>query len=77
MGHPTPTEEIAAIWAELLVCGDGSSASESPSTGEDARFKDVFDRVIFAVPGKQFAKFKEAFEMRVFEAEVAKAALSD
>ena len=63
-------ETIAAIWAELLVCGDGSDAGE-------ARFKDVFERVIFAVPGKQFARFKDAFEMRVFEGEVSKAALSD
>ncbi|KIP01119.1 hypothetical protein PHLGIDRAFT_38396 [Phlebiopsis gigantea 11061_1 CR5-6] len=63
-------ETIAAIWAELLVCGDGSEVGE-------ARFKDVFDRVVFAVPGKRFAQFKDAFEMRVFEDEVAKAALSD
>jgi uncharacterized protein (TIGR02452 family) len=61
-------EVIASIWAELLVCGSSSGA---------ARFKDVFDRVVFAVPGKHFAKFKEAFEMRIFESEVAKAALSD
>lgn len=63
-------ETIAAIWAELLMCG-----GDVPSEG--ARFKDVFDRVVFAVPGKHFAKFKDAFEMRVFEAEVAKAVLSD
>ncbi|GJE91437.1 hypothetical protein PsYK624_075870 [Phanerochaete sordida] len=63
-------EAIAAVWAELLVCGDGIGT-------DGARFKNVFDRVVFAVPGKHFAKFKEAFEMRVFEAEVASAALTD
>jgi hypothetical protein len=36
----------------------------------EARFKDVFEHVVFAVPGKLFAPFKEAFEMRVLEAQV-------
>lgn len=68
MSSENNVETIAAIWAELIVCGDGA---------KEARFKDVFDRVVFAVPGKHFAKFKEAYEMRIFEAEVARAALTD
>ncbi|KAK7691723.1 hypothetical protein QCA50_005123 [Cerrena zonata] len=63
---------IASIWAELLVCGDRDGSSNSP-----ARFKDVFKRVIFAVPGKLFASFRKAFEMRVFEEEVDLAVSSD
>lgn len=65
-------EAIASIWAELLVCGQYEEGVTRP-----ARYKDVFDRVVFAVPGKLFEPFKAAFEMRVFEAEVAAAALSD
>lgn len=63
-------ETIATIWAELLVTGDAADL-------QTPRFRNAFDRVVFAVPGKHFAKFKEAFEMRVFEAEVAQAALTD
>lgn len=62
-------EAIASIWAELLVCGDHDDSSNSP-----ARFKDVFERVVFAVPGKLFASFRNAFEMRVFEEEIVLAA---
>ncbi|KAI0086615.1 hypothetical protein BDY19DRAFT_959416 [Irpex rosettiformis] len=65
-------EAIASIWAELLVCGQPEKDGARP-----ARYKDIFDRVVFAVPGKLFEPFKTAFEMRVFEAEVAAAALSD
>ena len=55
---------VAQIWAELVAC-------------EGARFKDVFERVIFAVSGKQYAPFKRAFEMRLFEEEVDLALGSD
>ena len=65
-------ETIAAIWAELLVCGDHDSSPHRP-----ARFKDVFERVIFAVPGKLCTSFRTAFEMRAFEEEVALAASGD
>ncbi|KAI0691198.1 hypothetical protein BC835DRAFT_1279645 [Cytidiella melzeri] len=65
-------EVIASIWAELLVCGQQEGDGSQP-----ARFKNVFERVVFAVPGKLFQPFKSAFEMRVFEADVAAAALSD
>lgn len=58
-------EFVASIWAELLACG------------EEARFKDVFERVMFAVPGRLYESFKKAFEMRVFEAELTKATSED
>jgi len=48
---------IAQLWAELIAC-------------EGARFKDIFERVVFAVSGKQHTPFKRAFEMRLFEEEV-------
>ncbi|KAF9782407.1 hypothetical protein BJ322DRAFT_1075995 [Thelephora terrestris] len=48
---------VAELWAELVAC-------------ESARFKDVFERVIFAVSGKQHMPFKRAFEMRLFQEEV-------
>jgi hypothetical protein len=50
-------EMVAQLWAELVAC-------------EGARFKDVFDRVVFAVSGKQHAPFRRAFEMRLFEEQV-------
>lgn len=66
---------VASIWAELLICGD----RDEPNTERKkvARFADVFDKVVFAVPGKLFVPFKDAFEMRVFEEEVTFAALDD
>lgn len=43
---------VAAIWAELLVA-------------PDARFANSFDRVVFAILGRQtFEEFKETFEER-------------
>jgi len=48
---------VASLWAELVAC-------------EGARFKDVFERIVFAVSGKQYAPFKSAFEMRLFEEQV-------
>ena len=48
---------VAQLWAELVAC-------------EGARFKDVFEEVVFAVSGKQFTPFKQAFEMRLFEEEI-------
>ena len=75
---------IASVWAELLVCGEeeeaeGEGRSSNTVNGmqggrgrwrREARFKDVFERVVFAVPGKLFAPFKEGFEMRVLEAQI-------
>ncbi|KAJ3554461.1 hypothetical protein NM688_g3098 [Phlebia brevispora] len=63
-------ETIGAIWAELLVCGERDGE-------QDARFKNVFEKVVFAVPGKFYQPFKRGYEMRVLEAEVTVAALSD
>ena len=48
---------VASLWAELVAC-------------KGARFKDVFERIVFAVSGKQYAPFKQAFEMRLFEEQV-------
>jgi hypothetical protein len=58
---------VAGVWAELLVCGE---EEEGEGGRGEARFKDVFEHVVFAVPGKLFAPFKEAFEMRVLEAQI-------
>ena len=55
---------VASLWAELVAC-------------QGARFKDVFDRIVFAVSGKQYAPFKRAFEMRLFEEQVDLALDSD
>ena len=58
---------VASIWAELLVCGDmeGEGGSKRP-----ARFKNSFDTVVFAVPGKSFEAFSKAFDMRLLEAQL-------
>ena len=48
---------VAQLWAELVAC-------------EDARFKGVFERIVFSVSGKQHTQFKQAFEMRLFEEQV-------
>ena len=48
---------VASLWAELVAC-------------RGARFKDVFERIVFAVSGKQYTPFKQAFEMRLFEEQV-------
>ena len=58
---------VAEIWAELLVCGDMEGVGGSKRS---ARFKDSFDTVVFAVQGKSFSAFREAFEMRLFEADL-------
>ncbi|EIN06731.1 hypothetical protein PUNSTDRAFT_46138 [Punctularia strigosozonata HHB-11173 SS5] len=61
-------EMIAEIWAELLVTGPSS-----PEEGK-ARFANVFESIVFAIPPRLIERFKTAFDMRVFEAEVEKAA---
>ncbi|OCH89874.1 hypothetical protein OBBRIDRAFT_793859 [Obba rivulosa] len=70
-------ETIATIWAELLACGESELQEDGQSAQREARFKDVFEQVVFAVPGKYFERFKKAFDMRVFEEEVSRAAMSD
>ncbi|KAH7906921.1 hypothetical protein BJ138DRAFT_1182779 [Hygrophoropsis aurantiaca] len=72
-------EMVAELWAELLVCEERSAEGDDPTIGinsvkQPAKFKDVFEEVVFAVPGKLHEPFKKAFEMRVFEAVVSGAA---
>jgi uncharacterized protein (TIGR02452 family) len=68
-------EMIAEIWADLLVCGEGEeNRKDGKTTVSRAAFKDSFEEVVFAVPGKLYEPFKKAFDMRVFEAEVSQAA---
>ncbi|KAA1470625.1 hypothetical protein DENSPDRAFT_836459 [Dentipellis sp. KUC8613] len=57
---------VAQIWAELLACPPPSD-EDGEMTGA---FHDVFDKVVFALPKKLAAAFGEAWEMRVFEAQV-------
>jgi len=54
----------AQIWAELLACTPSDDAEGN------GRFRNVFEKVIFAVPGKHHALFRQAFDMRVFEDEL-------
>ncbi|KAH9941580.1 uncharacterized protein BXZ73DRAFT_97969 [Epithele typhae] len=53
---------VAGIWAELLVCGETVG-----NVAKAARFKNSFDRVVFAVPGRLFQPFKAAFQLRLDE----------
>lgn len=67
---------VARVWAELLVCGDSKDSAEGRKNKRAARFKDVFERIVFAIPGKLFEPFKEAFQMRIFEEELAAATVN-
>jgi hypothetical protein len=57
----TPIVMVAQIYAELLAC--------SPKPGDviDGEFRNVFQKVIFAVPTKLHSMFRNNFEMRIFE----------
>ncbi|KAI0276267.1 hypothetical protein BGY98DRAFT_986663 [Russula aff. rugulosa BPL654] len=57
----TPIVMVAQIYAELLAC--------SPNPGDviDGEFRNVFQKVIFAVPAKLHSMFRNTFEMRIFE----------
>ena len=57
----TPIVMVAQTYAELLAC--------SPNLGDviDGEFRNVFQKVIFAVPAKLHSMFKNTFEMRIFE----------
>ena len=66
-------EMVAELWAELLVCGTHEEAGTGKEEIRPAKFKGVFEEVIFAVPGKLFGPFKQAFEMKVLEMEVISA----
>jgi hypothetical protein len=59
----TPIVMVAQIYAELLAC--------SPNPGDtDGEFRNVFRKVIFAVPAKLHSMFRRSFEMRIFEDEL-------
>lgn len=57
-----PASDVSRIWAELLMCGD--------APGSPAPFKNAFESVVFAISGRTMDVFKEAYEMRLFEADV-------
>lgn len=63
-------EMVAELWAELLVCGTREGADAGKEETMPAKFKGVFEQIVFAVPGKLCAPFKRAFELKVFEMEV-------
>ncbi|KAF9243122.1 hypothetical protein BU15DRAFT_86532 [Melanogaster broomeanus] len=65
---------VAELWAELLVCGSREVTEAGKEETKPAKFKGVFEEIVFAVPGKLFEPFKRAFEMKVFEMDVMKAA---
>ncbi|KIJ15489.1 hypothetical protein PAXINDRAFT_168980 [Paxillus involutus ATCC 200175] len=67
-------EMVAELWAELLVCGSREGTEASKEEIKPAKFKGVFEEIVFAVPGKLFEPFKRAFDMKLFEMEVMKAA---
>ncbi|OSD01406.1 hypothetical protein PYCCODRAFT_1436330 [Trametes coccinea BRFM310] len=52
-------EMVAEIWAELLVCGETVD-----DVRLEARFKNSFEKVVFAIPGKLLAPFQRAFGTR-------------
>lgn len=60
-GMNVSIDEVAAVLAELLVCGDEYGP---------ARFRESFDLVTFAVRGHLLKPFRCAFDTRVFEDEV-------
>jgi len=48
---------IGEIWADLLLA-------------RGAKFQGVFDKIVFAVPGKHLLSFENAFQSKVLEAEL-------
>ena len=62
----TPITMVAQIYAELLACGP------NPEDVADGEFRNVFQRVIFAVPAKLYSIFRKTFEMRVYEDELVR-----
>ncbi|KAH7926977.1 hypothetical protein BV22DRAFT_1103987 [Leucogyrophana mollusca] len=72
-------EMVAELWAELLVCeerdiGKEGTGPDAPVKTRRAKFRDVFQEVVFAVPGKLYEPFRKAFEMRLFESVLSNAA---
>ena len=64
---------VAELWAELLVCGTWEGIEVGKEDMQPAKFKGIFEEIVFAVPGELFAPFKQAFEMKVLEMEVISA----
>jgi hypothetical protein len=62
----TPIVMVAQIYAELLAC------SPNPGAVTDGEFRNVFQKVIFAVPTKLHSSFRSTFEMRIFEDELVR-----
>lgn len=62
----TSIETVAQIYAELLACSSG--------TGDvgDGEFTNVFEKVVFAIPGRLHSTFRKTFEMRVYEDELVR-----
>ncbi|TFY74479.1 hypothetical protein EWM64_g9532 [Hericium alpestre] len=52
-------DTVARIWAELIACNPGEDGTGA--------FRNVFEKVVFAVPGKLYVPFRESFDMRVYE----------
>jgi uncharacterized protein (TIGR02452 family) len=55
---------MAAVFAELLICGDDKGP---------ARFKNVFESITFSMHQKTLGAFKKGWELRVFEDEMERA----
>jgi hypothetical protein len=60
----TPIAMVAQVYAELLAC------APNPEDITDGEFRDVFQKVIFAVPAKLYSVFRKTFEMRMYEDEL-------
>ncbi|KAG9312028.1 hypothetical protein JVU11DRAFT_7305 [Chiua virens] len=66
-------EMVAELWAELLICGTQEGVGARKEETRPAKFRGVFEEIVFAVPGKLFTPFKRAFEMKVLEMELISA----
>lgn len=62
----TPVTMVAQIYAELLTC------AVNPEDVTDGEFRNIFQRVVFAVPAKLHCAFRKAFEMRIYEDELVR-----
>jgi hypothetical protein len=60
----TPIIMLAQIYAEILACAPNSTDVI------DGEFRNVFQKVIFAVPPKVYSVFRKTYEMRIYEDEL-------
>ena len=65
-------EMVAEIWAELLACGETVD-----DVRQEARFKNSFEKIVFAIPGKLLNPFRRAFGTRELIERVSDAVVSD